>query len=126
MPAPQYNPTGEPGGPFNIFDIRWADPTMRTCTVVERIGLDVPVCSTITNTALWVSGGGNTEAERGNNVSSCWADPTSGEKFPPLRSGPGNATRFGRKTNGFRLPGFFCHDGHLGGSMRGQCCADGP
>ena len=29
MLVPEHNPNGEPGGPFNIFDISWVDPTNR-------------------------------------------------------------------------------------------------
>ena len=52
MLVPEHNPNGEPGGPFNIFDISWVDPTTRTYTVSDRIGLDVPVFSTVSNIAL--------------------------------------------------------------------------
>ena len=46
MIVPEHNPNGEPGGPFNIFDISWVDPTNRLFSVSDRIGLDVPVFST--------------------------------------------------------------------------------
>jgi hypothetical protein len=123
MLVPEHNPNGEPGGPFNIFDISWVDPTTRTYTVTDRIGLDVPVFSTVSNIALWAVGGDNSVAEAGVNASSCWADATTGETIPPLTSAQGNYTRFGCKTNGFRLPGFFGPNGHFGGFMGGQCCA---
>jgi hypothetical protein len=123
MLVPEHNPNGEPGGPFNIFDISWVDPTTRTYTVTDRIGLDVPVFSTVSNIALWAIGGDNSVAEAGINASSCWVDATTGETIPPLTSAQGNYTRFGCKTNGFRLPGFFGPNGHFGGFMGGQCCA---
>jgi hypothetical protein len=123
MLVPEHNPNGEPGGPFNIFDISWVDPTTRTYTVTDRIGLDVPVFSTVSNVALWAVGGDNSVAEAGINASSCWVDATTGETIPPLTSAQGNYTRFGCKTNGFRLPGFFGPNGHFGGFMGGQCCA---
>jgi hypothetical protein len=123
MLVPEHNPNGEPGGPFNIFDISWVDPTTRTFTVADRIGLDVPVFSTVSNIALWAVGGDNSVAEGGNQGSPCWVDATTGETIPPLTSAQGNYTRFGCKTNGFRLPGFFGPNGHFGGFMGGQCCA---
>jgi hypothetical protein len=123
MLVPEHNPNGEPGGPFNIFDISWVDPTTRTYTVTDRIGLDVPVFSTLSNVALWAVGGDNSVSEGGNNASPCWLDATTGETIPPLTSAQGNYTRFGCKTNGFRLPGFFGPNGHFGGFMGGQCCA---
>ena len=46
MIVPEHNPNGEPGGPFNIFDISWVDPTNRLYYVSDRIGLDVPAFST--------------------------------------------------------------------------------
>jgi hypothetical protein len=127
MLVPEHNPNGEPGGPFNIFDISWVDPTTRTYTVTDRIGLDVPVFSTVSNIALWAVGGDNSVSEGGNNASPCWVDTsttaTAGETIPPITSAQGNYTRFGCKTNGFRLPGFFGPNGHFGGFMGGQCCA---
>jgi hypothetical protein len=123
MQVPEHNPNGEPGGPFNIFDISWVDPTNRTYFVSDRTGLDVPVFSTTSNIALWSIGGDNSVSEAGINASSCWVDPVTGETIPSLTSAQGNYTRFGCKTNGFRLPGFFGPNGHFGGFMGGQCCA---
>jgi hypothetical protein len=127
MLVPEHNPNGEPGGPFNIFDISWVDPVNRSYFVSDRIGLDVPVFSTVSNIALWAIGGDNSVAEAGYNVSSCWVDTsttaTAGETIPSLTSAQGNYTRFGCKTNGFRLPGFFGPNGHFGGFVGGQCCA---
>src|ERR1700675_2219039 len=104
MIVPEHNPNGEPGGPFNIFDISWVDPTTRTYTVTDRIGLDVPVFSTESNIALWAIGGDNSVSEGGNNASSCWVDTstsaTAGETIPPITTAQGNYTRFGCKTNG--------------------------
>jgi hypothetical protein len=127
MLVPEHNPNGEPGGPFNIFDISWVDPIHRSYFVSDRIGLDVPVFNTVSNIALWAIGGDNSVAEAGVNASSCWVDTstksTAGETIPPLTSAQGNYTRFGCKTNGFRLPGFFGPNGHFGGFVGGQCCA---
>ncbi len=127
MIVPEHNPNGEPGGPFNIFDISWVDPANRLYYVSDRIGLDVPVFNTVSNIALWAIGGDNSVAEAGDNASLCWVDtstgPTSGETIPPITTAQGNYTRFGCKTNGFRLPGFFGPNGHFGGFVGGQCCA---
>ncbi len=123
MLVPEHNPNGEPGGPFNIFDISWVDPVNRLYSVSDRTGLDVPEFSTTSNIALWAIGGDNSIAEAGNNVSLCWVDPASGETIPPITSAQGNYTRFGCKTEGFRLPGGFGPNGHFGGFMGGQCCA---
>jgi len=57
MLVPEHNPNGEPGGPFNIFDISWVDPVNRNYVVSDRIGLDVPVFNTVSNIALWAIGG---------------------------------------------------------------------
>jgi hypothetical protein len=123
MLVPEHNPNGEPGGPFNIFDISWVDPVNRLYYVSDRIGLDVPVFSTTSDIALWAIGGDNSIAEGGNNASVCWVDPVTGETIPPITTAQGNYTRFGCKTNGFRLPGFFGPNGHFGGFVGGQCCA---
>ena len=127
MLVPEHNPNGEPGGPFNVFEISWVDPVNRTYFVSDRIGLDVPVFNTVSNIALWAIGGDNSVAEAGDNASACWVDTsttsTAGETIPPLTTAQGNYTRFGCKTNGFRLPGFFGPNGHFGGFVGGQCCA---
>ena len=128
MNVPEHNPNGEPGGPFNIFDISWVDPVNRNYFVSDRIGLDVPVFNTVSNVALWAIGGQNSVAEAGNNSSACWFDPaldTPGAvaTIPPITTAQGNYTRFGCKTDGFRLPGFFGPNGLFGGFVGGQCCA---
>jgi hypothetical protein len=123
MNVPEHNPNGEPGGPFNIFDISWVDPVNRNYFVSDRIGLDVPVFNTVSDIALWAIGGDNSVAEAGNNASKCWVDPNTGETIPPLTTAQGNYTRFGCKTDNFRLPGFFGPNGDFGGFVGGQCCA---
>jgi hypothetical protein len=123
MLVPEHNANGEPGGPFNIFDISWVDPLNRLYYVSDRTGLDVPVFNTVTNIALAAIGGDNSVAEAGNNVSLCWIDPNTKTTIPPITTPLGNYTRFGCKTGAFRLPGFFGPNGHFGGFMGGQCCA---
>jgi len=123
MLVPEHNGNGEPGGPFNIFDISWADPVNRLYYVADRIGLDVPVFNTITNIAISAIGGDNSIAEAGNNASACFNDSEGTQIIPPITTAQGNFTRFGCKTMGFTLPGGFGHNGHFGGFVGGQCCA---
>ena len=52
VPVPEHNPTGEPGGPFNSFDISVADSTNHRFFVSDRIGLDVVVVDTLQNIAV--------------------------------------------------------------------------
>ena len=126
MLVPEHNGTGEPGGPFNIFDISWVDPVNRLYYVSDRVGLDIPMFNTITNIALAAIGGDNSIAEAGNNASFC-VDSAKFEGdstiIPPITTAQGNYTRFGCKTMNFTLPGFFGPNGHFGGFVGGQCCA---
>jgi hypothetical protein len=123
MLVPEHNGNGEPGGPFNIFDISWVDPVNHLYYVTDRVGLDVPVFSTATDIAISAIGGDNSIAEAGNNVSPCFNDATGTQIIPPITTAQGNFTRFGCKTMNFRLPGFFGPNGHYGGFLGGQCCA---
>jgi hypothetical protein len=123
MLVPEHNANGEPGGPFNIFDISWVDSVNHFYYVSDRIGLDVPMFSTRSDIAVFAIGGDNSVAEAGFNASSCWSDPTSGTTIPPITTAQGNYTRFGCKTGGFRLAGFFGPNGHFGGFDGAQCCA---
>ena len=126
MLVPEHNGNGEPGGPFNIFDISWVDPVNRFYYVADRVGLDVPVFNTISNIAISAIGGDNSIAEAGNNASAC-VDSAKNESdltiIPPITTAQGNYTRFGCKTMNFTLPGFFGPNGHYGGFVGGQCCA---
>ncbi len=126
MLVPEHNGTGEPGGPFNIFDISWVDPVNRLYYVSDRVGLDIPMFNTVTNIALAAIGGDNSIAEAGNNASFC-VDSAKFEGdstiIPPVTTAQGNYTRFGCKTMNFTLPGFFGPNGHFGGFVGGQCCA---
>ena len=38
IPVPEHNPNGEPGGPFNSFDISWLDPVNHLDYVADRLG----------------------------------------------------------------------------------------
>jgi hypothetical protein len=123
MLVPDANGNGEPGGPFNIFDISWVDPVNHLYYVTDRIHLDVPIFSTATDIGLFAIGGDNSVAEAGNNASGCFNDAAGTQIIPPITTAQGNYTRFGCKTMGFRLPGFFGPNGHYGGFLGGQCCA---
>src|SRR5215467_16160101 len=50
--VPEHNPTGEPGGPFNSFDISLVDPVHHLFFVSDRIGLAVVVVDTQQNVAV--------------------------------------------------------------------------
>ena len=100
IPVPQHNPTGEPGGPFNSFDISWMDPVNHRYYVSDRIGLAVVVVDTTTNTAVNAIGGANSVTQAGINASTCV--PT----IPPMCDHTGAFTRFGCRTGTFSIPGF--------------------
>ena len=59
IPVPEHNPTGEPGGPFNSFDISWFDPIQQRVYTSDRIGLDVVVTDAKNNFAVNTIGGLN-------------------------------------------------------------------
>lgn len=121
IPVPEHNPTGEPGGPFNSFDISLVDPINHRFFVSDRIGLDVVVVDTINNVAINTIGGANSVAQAGNNASACV--PT----IPPMVSALGNFTRFACRTGftvpPFSVPGGIGPNGLFGGFPGAQCCA---
>jgi hypothetical protein len=114
--VPEHNPTGEPGGPFNSFDISTVDSVNHRLYVSDRIGLDVVVVDTINNVAVNTIGGANSVAQAGNNASACI--PT----IPPMLDALGNFTRFACRTGAFTIPGFGAN-GLFGGFPGAQCCA---
>jgi hypothetical protein len=127
MPVPEHNPTGEPGGPFNSFDISVADSLNHRFYVSDRIGLDVAVFDTINNVAVNVIGGDNSVAGAGDFPAPCIKDASGNDIIPPLVSALGNFTRFGCRTAvpggiPFHIPGFGAST-HLGGFPGAQCCA---
>lgn len=122
IPVPEHNPTGEPGGPFNSFDISVADSVNHRFFVSDRIGLDVVVIDTIQNVAVNLFAGANGVAGGGINASSCAVDPTGTIFIPPIVSAFGNWTRFGCRTLNFHIPGFGAN-GLFGGFPGAQCCA---
>src|ERR1700691_6811933 len=83
IPVPEHNPTGEPGGPFNSFDISWiATPpasglagTDNLDYVSDRIGIAVQVIDTATDLGVYSIAGMNGVSGGGDNASPCVAPP---------------------------------------------------
>ena len=127
IPVPEHNPTGEPGGPFNSFDISWVaiPPTGGLSGsdnldyVSDRIGLAVQVIDTATNLGVFSISGVNGVSGAGDIASPCVSVSTP---IPPIVSVLGNWTRFGCRTGAFHIPGFGAN-GMFGGFVGAQCCA---
>jgi hypothetical protein len=128
IPVPEHNNTGEPGGPFNSFDISWisappsggASGTDNLDYVSDRIGVAVQVIDTTTNLAVYSIAGQNGISAGGDNASPCVS--ISANPIPPIVSVLGNWTRFGCRTGAFHIPGFGAN-GNFGGFVGAQCCA---
>jgi hypothetical protein len=127
IPVPEHNPTGEPGGPFNSFDISWFDPIQQKVYTSDRIGLDVVVTDATHNFAVNTIGGLNQVANAGNNASPCLPGiPSIITGIPDPASG--GLTRFGCRNKNFfapfanKFPGFG-DNGNFGGFPGAQCCA---
>src|SRR6516225_6690737 len=127
VPVPEHNPTGEPGGPFNSFDISWFDPIQQKVYTSDRIGLDVVVTDAAHNFAVNTIGGLNQVANAGNNASPCLPGiPSIITGIPDAASG--GLTRFGCRNKIFfapfanKFPGFG-DNGNFGGLPGAQCCA---
>jgi hypothetical protein len=133
--VPEHNPTGEPGGPFNSFDISYinAPPsaglagTDNLDYVSDRIGIAVQVIDTAQNLGVYSIAGMNGISGAGDNASPCVAPPNApssnpGLPPPPIVSVLGNWTRFGCRTGNFAIPGFG-PNGNFGGFTGAQCCA---
>jgi hypothetical protein len=125
MPVPEHNPTGEPGGPFNSFDISVVDSTNHRFFVSDRIGLDVVVFDTQQDVAVNFFSGFNGVAGGGINASLCATNnPAAPTLFiPPIVSGFGNFTRHGCRTLNFSVPGGIGPNKFFGGFPGAQCCA---
>jgi hypothetical protein len=117
IPVPEHNPNGEPGGPFNSFDISWINPATHLDYVSDRIGLAVVVVDTNQNLAVNAIQGSNAVTGAGNQASPC--DPS----IPPMVSVLGNFTRFGCRNAPFHLASGFGANGNFGGFPGAQCCA---
>lgn len=124
MPVPEHNPTGEPGGPFNSFDISLVDSANHRFFVSDRIGLDVAVFDTQQDIAVNFFSGANGVAGGGVTASSCAVDnPTAPTLFiPPIVTESGNWTRYGCRTLNFHIPTFGANN-LFGGFPGAQCCA---
>jgi hypothetical protein len=127
IPVPEHNPTGEPGGPFNSFDISWFDPNLQRDYISDRIGLDVVVLDAKNNYAVNTIGGLNEVADNGNNASPCLgpAAPVPGftaantPAIPSLITGQGaiRGATAGNNTN--ILTRFGCRNGATAGNSSG-------
>jgi hypothetical protein len=115
--VPEHNATGEPGGPFNSFDISWIDPVRHLDYVSDRIGLAVVVTDTINDIVVNAIQGVNSVTGAGNQASAC--DPS----IPPIVTVFGNFTRFGCRNAPFHLDSGFGANGKFGGFPGAQCCA---
>jgi hypothetical protein len=131
IPVPEHNPTGEPGGPFNSFDISFVSPppagglsgTDNLDFVSDRIGIAVQVIDTASNLGVYSIAGINGISGAGDNASTCVPAPLGTDPVsPPIVSVLGNWTRFGCRTGNFHIPGFGAN-GFFGGFVGGQCCA---
>lgn len=125
--VPEHNPTGEPGGPFNSFDISVTDSLNHRFFVSDRIGLDVVVVDTLQNLAVNIISGDNGVAGAGDIPAPCIKDAAGNDIIPPIVTALGNFTRFGCRTAvpggiPFHIPGFGAST-HLGGFPGAQCCA---
>jgi hypothetical protein len=133
IPVPEHNPTGEPGGPFNSFDISWVNTPTHRDYVSDRIGLAVVVVDTVQDIALFAIQGSNAVTAAGDNASPCFKDPTTGNDIiPPIADVFGNFTRFGCRTDmstatppgpTFHLVSGFGANHNFGGFPGAQCCA---
>ena len=125
--VPEHNPTGEPGGPFNSFDISVTDSVNHKFYVSDRIGLDVVIVDTLQNLAVNIITGDNGVAGAGDVPAPCITAANGSDVIPPLVSALGNFTRYGCRTAppggaAFSIPGFGASH-HLGGFPGAQCCA---
>jgi hypothetical protein len=130
IPVPEHNPTGEPGGPFNSFDISWVDPVHHLDYISDRIGLAVVVIDTINNIAVNAIQGTNAVTAAGNQASPCAKNAAGQDIIPPIVSVFGNFTRYGCRTDlsweggpTFHLVSGFGANHNFGGFPGAQCCA---
>ncbi len=110
IPVPEHNATGEPGGPFNSFDVSWANTPTHRFYVSDRVGLDVVVVDTQQDLAVSAIGGDNA-VSAAQTASPC--DPS----IPGRNDVLGNVERFGCRQ--MSAGG----DGNFGGFPGAQCCA---
>ena len=145
IPVPEHNSTGEPGGPFNSFDISTIAPNPAVAGkyldyISDRIGIAVQVIDTSENLAMFSIQGSNAVAGAGNGASPCPTIPLPGytgppptpnvEVIPPTADVFGNFVRYACRTDvsweggpTFHLNTGFGPNGNLGGFPGAQCCA---
>ncbi len=132
--VPEHNPTGEPGGPFNSFDISWINSATHRDYVSDRIGLAVVVVDTNQNLAINAIQGSNAVTGAGDAASGCIQTAAASplDIIPPIVDVFGNFTRFGCRTDlstatppgpTFHLVSGFGANHHFGGFPGAQCCA---
>ncbi|MFZ0803510.1 MAG: hypothetical protein WBQ09_08185 [Terriglobales bacterium] len=130
--VPEHNPTGEPGGPFNSFDITWVNTPTHLGYTSDRIGLAVVVFDTVNNLAVNAIQGSNAVTGAGDQASMCLQDAAGNDIIPPNVDVFGNFTRFGCRTDmstatpagpTFHLITGFGANHHFGGFPGAQCCA---
>jgi hypothetical protein len=132
VPVPEHNPTGEPGGPFNSFDISWINSATHRDYVSDRIGLAVVVVDTQLDIAVNAIQGSNAVTGAGDQASPCFKDAAGNDVIPPTVDVFGNFTRFGCRTDmstatpagpTFHLISGFGANHNFGGFPGAQCCA---
>jgi hypothetical protein len=149
IPVPEHNPTGEPGGPFNSFDISTIAPNVTGTGgpyldyISDRVGLAMVVIDTSTNIAVNAIQGSNAVTDAGNGASPCFQVPgpttnPSLDVIPPIIDVFGNFTRFGCRSDlstaalqtppepaglTFHLGTGFGANHNFGGFPGAQCCA---
>jgi hypothetical protein len=143
IPVPEANPTGEPGGPFNSFDISTIAPNVTGTGgpyldyISDRIGLAMVVIDTSQNIAVNAIQGANAVVDNGDNASACptivqpgSSPPANVGIIPPTADVFGNFTRYGCRTDmswqsgpTFHLFTGFGPNGLFGGFPGAQCCA---
>src|SRR5246500_2672423 len=132
IPVPEHNPTGEPGGPFNSFDISWINQATHRDYVSDRIGLAIVVVDTTNNLAINAIQGVNAVTGAGDQASPCIQTAAGTDIIPPVVDVFGNFTRFGCRTDlstatppgpTFHLITGFGANHHFGGFPGAQCCA---
>jgi hypothetical protein len=143
IPVPEHNPTGEPGGPFNSFDISTIVPNPAASGhyldyISDRIGLAMVVIDTEQDIAVNAIQGANAVTDNGDDASGCFQ--VGGlDVIPPTVDVFGNFTRYGCRTDLSLFgpsqtppqpagPTFHLNTGfganHLFGGFPGaQCCA---
>jgi hypothetical protein len=141
IPVPEHNSAGEPGGPFNSFDISWISTppsgglsgTNNLDYISDRVGLVVQVIDTTQDLAMFSIQGSNAVSGAGNQASPCPKDPATGfDLIPPIVDVFGNFTRYGCRTDmstgtppgpTFHLITGFGANHNFGGFPGAQCCA---